>query len=151
MSKFSAEFKAAAARKPQFLFLLDFSKLKTVGEVLDLFSKTVHQRVSPGKTWGYPRFQFWKLILDIYSPLVLSSWFDSVNRNLMLEALSTFNFGPTFLRWIRTFYQNITSSVINNGFVLSTGHFNIRTGDNSMTLVNYLFRNPCFCHHRAWK
>ena len=53
----------------------------------------------------------------------------------MLEALLTFNFGPTFLCWIRTFYQNITSSVMNNGFVFSTGHFNMRTGDNSITLV----------------
>ena len=39
---------------------------------------------------------------------------------------SAFNFGPTFMRWIRTFYQNITSSVINNGF--SMGPFNIRRG-----------------------
>ena len=45
--------------------------------------------------------------------------FDSVNRNFMLETLSAFNFGPTFMGWIRTFYQNITSSVMNNGF--STG------------------------------
>ena len=49
MSEFSAEFIAAAARKPQFYFLLDFSKLKTLGQVLDLFSKIVYQGVSPGK------------------------------------------------------------------------------------------------------
>ena len=30
------------------------------------------------------------------------------------------------MRWIRTFYQNITSFVMNNGF--STGPFNIRRG-----------------------
>ena len=46
--------------------------------------------------------------------------------NFMLETLSAFNFGPTFMRWIRTFYQNITSSVMNNGF--STGPFKIRRG-----------------------
>ena len=28
--------------------------------------------------------------------------FDSVNRNFVLETLSVFNFGPTFIRWIRT-------------------------------------------------
>ena len=49
MSEFSAEFIAAKARKPQFYFLLDFSKQKTLGQVLDLFSKVVYQRVSPGK------------------------------------------------------------------------------------------------------
>ena len=49
MSKFSAEFMAVAARKPQLYFLLDFSKLKTLEQVLVLFSKIVDQRVSPGK------------------------------------------------------------------------------------------------------
>ena len=49
MSEFSAKFIAAAAQKPQIYFLLDFSKLKTLGQVLDLFSKIVYQRVSPGK------------------------------------------------------------------------------------------------------
>ena len=49
MSEFSAEFIAAGARKPQFYFLLDFSKLKTLGQVLDLFSKIAYQRVSSGK------------------------------------------------------------------------------------------------------
>ena len=44
----------------------------------------------------------------------------------MLETLSAFNFGPTFIRWITTFYQNISSSVMNNGF--STGPFDIRRG-----------------------
>ena len=42
--------------------------------------------------------------------------FDSINRNFMLETLLAFNFGPTFSRWITTFYQNISSSVMNNGF-----------------------------------
>ena len=64
--------------------------------------------------------------------------FDSVDRNFMLEMLSAFNFGHTFTRWIGTFYQNITSSVMNNGF--STGPFNIhrsvRQGD---PLSPYLF------------
>ena len=52
--------------------------------------------------------------------------FDSVNRNYMLETLSAFNFGPTFICWIRTFYQNKTSSVMNN--VFSTHPIDIRRG-----------------------
>ena len=32
--------------------------------------------------------------------------FDSVQSNFMLEMVSAFNFGPTFIHWIRTFYQN---------------------------------------------
>ena len=51
MSKFLAEVIAAAARKRLFHFLLDFSKSKTLGQVLDLLSKIAHQRVSPGKIW----------------------------------------------------------------------------------------------------
>ena len=49
-----------------------------------------------------------------------------VNRCFMLKTLSAFDFGPSFICWIRTFYQNITSSVMNNGF--STGPFNILRG-----------------------
>ena len=41
---------------------------------------------------------------------------DSLNRSFMFESLLTFNFGPSFVCWIRTFYQNITSSVMNNVF-----------------------------------
>ena len=64
--------------------------------------------------------------------------FDSVNRNFMLETLSAFNFGPTFIRWIRTFYQNITSSVMNNGF--STHPIDIRRGVRQGDLLSpYLF------------
>ena len=44
----------------------------------------------------------------------------------MLDILLAFNFGPIFIRWIVTFYQNITSSVINNGF--SAGLFDIGRG-----------------------
>ena len=49
MSKFSAEFMAAAARKPQFFFLLDFSKSKPLGQVLVLFSKIVDH--AKGFSW----------------------------------------------------------------------------------------------------
>lgn len=42
--------------------------------------------------------------------------FDTVDKNFMLETLSALNFGPTFIRWIRIFYQNITSLVMNKGF-----------------------------------
>ena len=61
MSKFSTEFMATAARKPQSYSLLDFSKSKTLGQVLDLFLKVFHHKVSPGKTWRNPWFQYWKM------------------------------------------------------------------------------------------
>ena len=50
MSKILAEFIAAAVcGKLQLCYLLDFLKSKTLWRVLLLFSKIVHQRVSPGK------------------------------------------------------------------------------------------------------
>ena len=84
MSKFPAEFIAVAARKPQFYFLSDSSKSKTLWQVLVLVSKIVHQRVSPDKIWRNLWFQFWKSILDIYSPLVLSNWKSTHARIVLL-------------------------------------------------------------------
>ena len=52
--------------------------------------------------------------------------FDSVNRNFLYTALAAFNFGPSFIQWVHTFYQNISSCVLNNGF--STGPFEVQRG-----------------------
>ena len=73
MSKFSTEFIAVAARKLQFYFLLNFWKSKTLRQVSVLFSEKNYQRSFPGKIWRNPWFEFWNSILDIYSPLVLST------------------------------------------------------------------------------
>ena len=52
--------------------------------------------------------------------------FDSENRNFLFSTLAAFNFGSSFIQWIQTFYQNISSCVLNNGF--STGPFEIQRG-----------------------
>ena len=59
--------------------------------------------------------------------------FDTIER-----CLESFNFGPEFIRWVRTFNNNIQSCVINNGitsdyFTLERG---VRQGD---PLSSYLF------------
>ena len=52
--------------------------------------------------------------------------FDSLNWNILHKSLEFFGFGESFLGWIKTFYKNISSCVINNGF--STPSFNVKRG-----------------------
>ena len=45
--------------------------------------------------------------------------FDSIEHNFLYKALERFNFGPSFIRWIQTFCNNLSSCVLNNGFFSS--------------------------------
>ena len=52
--------------------------------------------------------------------------FDSLDHKFLFKVLHTFNFGPSFIQWIRTFYSNVSSCVINNGF--ATNYFRVDRG-----------------------
>ena len=41
--------------------------------------------------------------------------FDSVEWEFLIESLKKLNFGRDFLQWVKTFYNNIQSRVINSG------------------------------------
>ena len=43
--------------------------------------------------------------------------FDSLEWGYIMKTLDAFNFGTSIKRWISTFYSNIESAVINNGFL----------------------------------
>ena len=45
--------------------------------------------------------------------------FDSLEWNFIKKALETFNFGAPLIQWINTFYSNIQSCIINNGYATS--------------------------------
>ncbi len=45
--------------------------------------------------------------------------FDSVEWEFMFQTLSTFNFGPEFIAWIKTLYSNPKSVIKNNGWMSS--------------------------------
>ena len=52
--------------------------------------------------------------------------FDSLRLDFLFKSLETFGFGASFITWIRTFYKNITSCVVNNGFF--TPSFQVKRG-----------------------
>ena len=52
--------------------------------------------------------------------------FDSVEWNFIHMCLKEFNFGQTLIQWVRTFYANINSCIMNGGF--STGYFELNRG-----------------------
>ena len=68
----------------------------------------------------------------------LKEAFDSVSRDFLFRTLSAFHFGPLFIQWIHTFYNNISSCVLNNGF--STAPFEVQRGvRQGDPLSSYLF------------
>ena len=64
--------------------------------------------------------------------------FDTIEWCYLQRCLESFNFGPEFIRWVMTFYNNIQSCVINNG--ITSDYFTlerrVRQGD---PLSPYLF------------
>ena len=52
--------------------------------------------------------------------------FDSLNHKYLFKVLHAFNFGSYFIQWIRTFYSNVSSSVMNNGFI--SNYFKVNRG-----------------------
>ena len=51
---------------------------------------------------------------------------DSIEWCFLYKSLEAFNFGPDFIKWVKTFYKNVSSWVINNG--VSSPSFKLRRG-----------------------
>ena len=44
--------------------------------------------------------------------------FDSLEWDYFFRVLEEMNFGPSFRNWVHTFYHNISSCIVNNGYTL---------------------------------
>ena len=52
--------------------------------------------------------------------------FDTVSRDFLFKTLHAFGLRNSFIQWIHTFYENISSCVLNRGF--STAPFPVQRG-----------------------
>ena len=52
--------------------------------------------------------------------------FDKINWDFLDDTLIHFGFGPTFRKWIRIMYNDISSAVLNNGF--TSNYFTLKCG-----------------------
>ena len=64
--------------------------------------------------------------------------FDTVEWHYLFDCLKAFNFGPDLINWVKTFYRNIESCVINND--LTSDYFTLARGvTQGDPLSPYLF------------
>ena len=56
--------------------------------------------------------------------------FDSLSWNFLFKVLEKFNFGQSFIKWVRIFYTNISSCIVNNG--IATPLFSVGRGDRGI-------------------
>ena len=62
--------------------------------------------------------------------------FDSVSHEFMFKTLDNFNFGPDLINWVKLFYKDANSCVINNGSTFFPIQRGVRQG---CPLSSFLF------------
>ena len=125
--------------RPISLLNVDYKILtKTIAKRLE---KVLPKIINPDQT-GYVKNRYIgenvRLILDIMSYtekknlpgaalfIDFRKAFDTIEWSFLIDTLNNFNFGPDIQNWVRIFYNNVTSCVLNNGhasefFVLERG------------------------------
>ena len=59
--------------------------------------------------------------------------FDSVEYCLIISTLRAFGLWPDFIQWVKTFFKNVESCVMNNG--RSTGYFPSKEGPDNLLIL----------------
>ena len=62
---------------------------------------------------------------------------DSVEHSFIISTLRSFGFGPDFIQWVKTFFKNVESCVMNND--RSTGYFHSKEAPDQETLFLHTF------------
>jgi len=131
------------------IYLSNWRPISLVNFDYKLLTKTLAERVrkslpiiisesQTGYVLGRSTFDSVRLVQDIIYladrdriPAILltidfQKAFDSIEWDFIYLALQKFNFGPIFIKWVRTLYNNISSCVCNNG--KTSGYFTLRRG-----------------------
>ena len=62
--------------------------------------------------------------------------FDRVSHDFLFTCLERFGFGPSFIKWIKLIYHDVSSSVKKNGWLTAFIHLERGLGDKAV---------PCLC------
>ena len=94
-----------------------FLKGRFIGENIRLIDSVVNYTA----TKNIPRLL---LFLDFEKAL------DTLEWSFIQKALISFGFGPSFVQWFKTFYNNTESSIMNNGWASNffSVHWGVRQG-----------------------
>ena len=90
-----------------------YVKGRFIGESIRLITETTH-------------FTKEKNIPGVAVFLNFEKAFDSIEWNFIHKFLETFNFGLDLRQWIKVFYTDISSCVLNNGY--ASKHFHLESG-----------------------
>lgn len=93
--------------------------------------------IAGGPFWTFSSADLFIVICHHLLAIDFEKAFDSFNHSFILKRLEKVKLGPYFLQWIKTFYTNVSSCVLKDGF---TDHWSIPSSNWCYSKVNGLSR-----------